>query len=113
MTPRRFPSLPPRVRTALALVGSVVLAGGLLWLSVRNADLGRLRETLVEANWWWIVPIAAVTIAFQLLDPVYRAGVIGVAIWFVVLILYFAIYARHRMIRSPEEEFAISGRHTE
>jgi hypothetical protein len=31
----------------------------------------------------------------------------------VVLILYFALFARHRMVRSPEEEFAISGRHTE
>jgi ethanolamine permease len=71
------------------------------------------RSPLGEAGAMATIVIAAVTIAFQLLDPVYRAGVIGVAIWFVVLILYFAIYARHRMIRSPEEEFAISGRHTE
>ena len=31
------------------------------------------------------IVIAAVTIYFQLLGPVYRVGVIGVAIWFVVL----------------------------
>ncbi|MGD9509839.1 MAG: ethanolamine permease [Geminicoccaceae bacterium] len=71
------------------------------------------RSPLGEAGAVATVVIAAVTIVFQLTDPVYRAGVIGVAIWFVVLILYFALYARHRMIRSPEEEFAISGRHTE
>jgi ethanolamine permease len=59
------------------------------------------------------VVIAAVTLFFQLSDPVYRSGVLGVAVWFVVAILYFAFYARNRMVRSPEEEFAISGRHTE
>jgi ethanolamine permease len=59
------------------------------------------------------VAIAAVTVCFQLLDPVYRSGVLGVAAWFVVATVYFALYARNRMVRSPEEEFAISGRHTE
>jgi ethanolamine permease len=71
------------------------------------------RSPLGEAGAIATIVIAAVTIYFQLLDPVYRAGVFGVAIWFVVLILYFALYARHRMIRSPEEEFAITGRHIE
>jgi hypothetical protein len=31
----------------------------------------------------------------------------------VVAIVYFIAYARYHMVRSPEEEFAISGRHTE
>jgi ethanolamine permease len=59
------------------------------------------------------IAIAAVTVCFQLLDPVYRAGVLGVAVWFGVAVLYFALFARGRMVRSPEEEFAITGRHTE
>jgi ethanolamine permease len=59
------------------------------------------------------IVIAAVTVCFQLLDPVYRAGVLGVAVWFAVAIVYFALFARNRMVRSPEEEFAITGRHTE
>ncbi len=50
--------------------------------------------------------IGLVTVYFQLSDPVYRVGVIAVAIWFVIGILYFALFARHRMILSPEEEFA-------
>jgi ethanolamine permease len=53
------------------------------------------------------VVIAAVTIYFQLQDPVFRTGVLGVAIWFAVGIAYFAIAGRHRLILSPEEEFAI------
>jgi ethanolamine permease len=56
------------------------------------------------------VIIAVVTLLYQLSDPIYRVGVIAVACWFAVGILYFAIYARHRMILSPEEEFALEHR---
>jgi ethanolamine permease len=51
--------------------------------------------------------IGLVTVYYQLSDPVYRVGVIAVACWFVIGILYFALFARHRMILSPEEEFAM------
>ena len=51
--------------------------------------------------------IGLVTVYYQLSDPVYRVGVIAVACWFVVGIIYFALFARHRMILSPEEEFAM------
>ena len=53
------------------------------------------------------VTIAALTIYFQLQDPVFRAGVAGVSIWFAIGIAYFAIVGRHRLILSPEEEFAL------
>jgi ethanolamine permease len=36
----------------------------------------------------------------------FRAGVIGVALWFLAGLAYFGFYARHRMILSPEEAFA-------
>ncbi|MGA7456309.1 MAG: amino acid permease, partial [Methyloceanibacter sp.] len=51
--------------------------------------------------------IGLVTVYYQLSDPVYRVGVIAVACWFVLGIIYFALFARHRMILSPEEEFAM------
>lgn len=54
------------------------------------------------------IGLALVTIWFQLSDPIYRAGVIGVAIWFAVGILYFAVIGRHKLVLSPEEEFAMS-----
>ncbi|HTM76403.1 MAG TPA: amino acid permease, partial [Devosia sp.] len=54
------------------------------------------------------VIIAAVTIYFQITgDAAYRAGIIGVAIWFAIFIAYFALLGRHRLILSPEEEFAL------
>src|SRR5215471_12608217 len=56
------------------------------------------------------VIIALVTIGFQLADPVYRTGVIGVAIWYALAILYFAAYGRRTLVLSPEEEFAVKHR---
>ena len=56
------------------------------------------------------IVIGLVTVYYQLSDPVYRVGVIAVACWFVVGIVYFALFARHRMILSPEEEFAMEHR---
>jgi ethanolamine permease len=56
------------------------------------------------------VAIALLTISFQLADPVYRTGVIGVAIWYLVAIGYFALYGRKHLVRSPEEEFALEQR---
>jgi ethanolamine permease len=54
--------------------------------------------------------IAVVTIYFQLTDPLYQTGVIGVAIWYALTILYFAAYGRKTLVFSPEEEFAVKHR---
>jgi ethanolamine permease len=56
------------------------------------------------------VIIALVTIGFQLTDPLYRTGVIGVAIWYALAILYFGPYGRKTLVFSPEEEFAVKHR---
>ncbi|HEV7717283.1 MAG TPA: amino acid permease [Steroidobacteraceae bacterium] len=54
------------------------------------------------------VVIALVTLYFQLQDPVYRAGVYAVAAFYVLGVLYFALFGRNHLILSPEEEFAMS-----
>lgn len=51
--------------------------------------------------------IATLTLVFLFVNPDYRPGVYGVAVWFSFSLVYFGVYARHRMILSPEEEFAI------
>ncbi|PQA79359.1 amino acid permease [Rhodoferax sp. TS-BS-61-7] len=53
------------------------------------------------------VVIAVVTLYFQLSDPLYRDGVMWVAVWFAAGIAYFALVGRKRLILSPEEEFAM------
>jgi ethanolamine permease len=56
------------------------------------------------------IVIAAVTLVYQLLDPVFAAGVLGVGAWFAVGITWFALVGRHRLVLSPEEAFALKVR---
>ncbi len=56
------------------------------------------------------IVIALVTLYFQLQDPVYRNGVYAVAVFYVLGLVYFALIGRHRLILSPEEEFAMSSK---
>ena len=55
------------------------------------------------------VLIALVTLYYQLQDPVYRNGVYAAVAWYVLGVLYFAFIGRHKLVLSPEEEFAITG----
>jgi ethanolamine permease len=66
------------------------------------------RSPLGEFGAYLTIVIALVTIGFQLADPLYRQGVIGVAIWFAVGIIYFALIGRRKLVLSPEEEFALT-----
>lgn len=52
--------------------------------------------------------IAIVTLYYQVQDPNFSKGVLWVAVWFAAAIAYFAIIGRHKLILSPEEEFAIA-----
>jgi ethanolamine permease len=54
------------------------------------------------------IVIALVTLYVQLQDPAYQKGVFGVAVWYIVGIIYFALVGRHRLVLSPEEEFALT-----
>ena len=55
------------------------------------------------------IVIAVITFVFLFLNPSYRFGVIGVAIWYAAGIIYFAVKGRHKLVRSPEEDFALGG----
>jgi ethanolamine permease len=52
--------------------------------------------------------IGLVTIYFQITDPAFRAPVIAVAVYYAIMILYFALIGRHHLVLSPEEEFAMT-----
>lgn len=53
------------------------------------------------------IVIGLVTLLYQVQDPNFFKGVIWVVVWFVVGIIYFALVGRHKLILSPEEEFAL------
>jgi ethanolamine permease len=52
--------------------------------------------------------IALVSLAALFWRDDYRPGVAGVAIFYVLALLYFAISGRNRLVLSPEEEFAMT-----
>jgi ethanolamine permease len=56
--------------------------------------------------------IAVISLISLYSNTDYRPGVYGTLIYFVLGVLYFAIAGRHRLVLSPEEEFALtSGEH--
>jgi ethanolamine permease len=53
--------------------------------------------------------IAALTlVALFHVDPIYRKVVVGAAVWYGLGLLYFALHARHHLVKAPEEAFALS-----
>lgn len=56
------------------------------------------------------IVIAAVTLLYQIQDPNFGKGVLWVIVWFVIATVYFAAVGRHKLILSPEEEFAMQHR---
>jgi ethanolamine permease len=56
------------------------------------------------------IVLAAITLFFQLLDPVFAAGVVGVAGWFALGLAWFSLIGRHRLVLAPEEVFALKAK---
>ena len=53
--------------------------------------------------------IAALVFVGFLLNPTFQPAIIAIAIVYVLIFIGFAVYARHRLVLSPEEEYALSG----
>ena len=51
--------------------------------------------------------IACATLCSLFLNPDYRVGIYGCAVWLAAGLLYFAFTARKRLVYSPEEAFAV------
>src|SRR5437870_7412592 len=52
--------------------------------------------------------LAAISLIAIFLNSAYRPGVYGVAIYYVLGVIYFAVAGRNRLVLSPEEEFALT-----
>ncbi len=53
--------------------------------------------------------IAALTFVGFLVNPTFTPAIVAIAIVYVVILLGFALWGRHRLVLSPEEEYALSG----
>jgi ethanolamine permease len=52
--------------------------------------------------------IAVISLVAMFANEAYRPGLYGVAAYYVLGVIYFAIAGRHRLVLSPEEEFALT-----
>jgi ethanolamine permease len=54
--------------------------------------------------------IAVICLIAMFLNEAYRPGLYGAVVWYILGVLYFAFIGRHKLVLSPEEEFAMSHR---
>ncbi|MDP4679113.1 MAG: amino acid permease, partial [Cyclobacteriaceae bacterium] len=91
-----------------AMLSYVLQSASFLLLRKNKPNLERpYVSPLGSAGAWITIVIALATIYYQLQDPSYRTAVISAIVYLVVGLIYFAIQGRHRLILSPEEEFAM------
>jgi ethanolamine permease len=94
-----------------AMLSYLLQAVSFLVLRARWPDLPRpYRSPMGIAGAIVTLVIATVTLVYQLLDPVFVAGVLGVGVWFALGIVWFALVGRKRLVLSPEEAFAMKAK---
>jgi ethanolamine permease len=92
-----------------AMISYALQGLSFILLRVRLPDIPRpYRSPLGIPGAAVTVVLALVTMYYQLQDPVYRKGVYAALVWYAAGLIYFAFVGRHRLVRSPEETFALN-----
>ncbi len=102
------------------VVLNIAVWGAVLAYALQMISFLLLRRRFPNARRPWVSPtgnagaivalvIAVITFFAVLINPDYRAAVIAIAIFYVVGLLVFGLWGRHRLVLSPEEEYAVSG----
>lgn len=92
-----------------AMISYVMQAVSFILLRTRMPNIERpYRSPFGLAGAVVTLVIALVTMYFQVTDAAFQDPVLGVAIYYVLMIVYFAVYGRTQLVLSPEEEFAMS-----
>jgi ethanolamine permease len=97
----------------MAVFGAVISYALQCWsyilLRRKYPNIERPYKSPVGVTGAWIAGIIAViALVATFLNEGYRPGVYGTAIWMLLGIFYFAARGRHRLVLSPEEEFAVT-----
>ncbi len=95
-----------------AVVSYVLQMSSYILLRIRLPDIERpYRSPFGVPGAAVALSIAAVTcVALFVSDPVYQKVVVGAAVWYLIGLVYFAVWGRHQLVHSPEEAFAIAAR---
>lgn len=91
-----------------AMLSYILQSGSFLLLRKNKPDLDRpYISPLGKTGAWSTIILASVIIFFQLRDQSYRTAVFISIAYLAVGLIYFGWKGRHRLILSPEEEFAL------
>ncbi|BBZ17308.1 amino acid permease [Mycolicibacterium gadium] len=104
--------------------GDVVLYiavwGAVLAYGLQMISFVLLRRKFPNARRPWVSPtgnagaivalfIAGLAFVGVLLNPDYQIAIIAIIVFYVIGLLVFGFYGRHRLVLSPEEEYAVTG----
>ena len=108
-----------------AVAGAVVLNiavwGAMLAYGMQAAAFLILRKKFPDINrpyrspWgvfggWAALVISAITFVGFLINPAFLPAIIAIAVVYVIMLLVFALWGRHNLVLSPEEEYALKTR---
>ncbi len=92
-----------------AMLSYVLQSASFILLRIRRPNLKRpYISPFGKTGAWITILIALVTIYYQLQDLAYRVAVFSAIGYLIIGLIYFGLHGRHRLILSPEEEFAMS-----
>jgi ethanolamine permease len=110
---------------ASAVAGAVVLNiavwGAMLAYGMQAAAFLILRKKLPKLKrpyvspWgvfggWAALIISGIAFVGFLINPAFLPAIIGIAVVYIVMLIGFAVWGRHRLVLSPEEEYALKAR---
>jgi ethanolamine permease len=97
-----------------AVIAYILQMASFIVLRLRFPRLERpYRSPLGIAGAAAALVIAGATLVVLFRNPDYNKGVIGAAIWFLLGLVYFAVWSRHRLVLAPEEAAALAQRERE
>lgn len=102
------------------VVLNIAVWGAVLAYMLQMISFVLLRRKFPNARRPWVSPtgnagaivafvIAAVTFIAVLINPTYRPAIIATVVFYAIGLLVFGLYTRHRLVLSPEEEYAVTG----
>jgi ethanolamine permease len=103
-----------------AIVLNIAVWGAMLAYLMQMVSFLMLRKKFPNANrpykspWglfggWIGLIISGLAFIGFLLNKAFLPAIVAIAVVYVVLLAIFALYSRHRLILSPEEEYALNG----
>jgi ethanolamine permease len=102
------------------VIVSMLIFAGMVSYILQSIAFIRLRSKLPHIKRPFVSPlgnfgaiatiaICALTLAYQFYDPLYQKAALAALAWYVVGLVWFALFRRSKLVLSPEEEFAMSG----